>query len=152
MSEQTSQEPTMEEILASIRRIISEDDAPAEPEAQAAPEPAPEPEPEPQVAEFAPEPQEEVLSSPTPDEDDVLELTDRIREQPAEIGACGENRCVLHREVAILLVRLLPRHRVVGEQVVPACRGALGERGMRLSRDEIGPRGGDLLVELGRVD
>ena len=29
MSEQTSQEPTMEEILASIRRIISEDDAPA---------------------------------------------------------------------------------------------------------------------------
>jgi len=30
MSEQSSQEPTMEEILASIRRIISEDDAPAE--------------------------------------------------------------------------------------------------------------------------
>ena len=30
MSEQTAQEPTMEEILASIRRIISEDDAPAE--------------------------------------------------------------------------------------------------------------------------
>jgi cell pole-organizing protein PopZ len=29
MSEQTAQEPTMEEILASIRRIISEDDAPA---------------------------------------------------------------------------------------------------------------------------
>ncbi|MFZ5730358.1 MAG: DUF2497 domain-containing protein, partial [Pseudomonadota bacterium] len=28
MSDQTSQEPTMEEILASIRRIISEDDAP----------------------------------------------------------------------------------------------------------------------------
>lgn len=30
MSEQAAQEPTMEEILASIRRIISEDDAPAE--------------------------------------------------------------------------------------------------------------------------
>ena len=30
MSDQNSQEPTMEEILASIRRIISEDDAPAE--------------------------------------------------------------------------------------------------------------------------
>jgi len=29
MSEQSSQEPTMEEILASIRRIISEDEAPA---------------------------------------------------------------------------------------------------------------------------
>jgi len=30
MNDQTAQEPTMEEILASIRRIISEDDAPAE--------------------------------------------------------------------------------------------------------------------------
>ncbi|HYE43088.1 MAG TPA: DUF2497 domain-containing protein, partial [Caulobacteraceae bacterium] len=38
MSEQTAQEPTMEEILASIRRIISEDDAPA---AEAAPAAAP---------------------------------------------------------------------------------------------------------------
>ena len=32
MSEQSSQEPTMEEILASIRRIISEDEAPAKSE------------------------------------------------------------------------------------------------------------------------
>ena len=39
MSEQSSQEPTMEEILASIRRIISEDDAPAEAAAAPAPEP-----------------------------------------------------------------------------------------------------------------
>ena len=49
MSEQIAQEPTMEEILASIRRIISEDEAPAE--THAAPdlhavEPAPEPGPE----------------------------------------------------------------------------------------------------------
>ena len=40
MTDPTAQEPTMEEILASIRRIISEDDAPAE---AAAPAPAPEP-------------------------------------------------------------------------------------------------------------
>ena len=39
MTDQSAQEPTMEEILASIRRIISEDDAPAEAAA-----PAPEPE------------------------------------------------------------------------------------------------------------
>jgi hypothetical protein len=85
-----NQEPTMEEILASIRRIISEDDAPAdaaEPQAQAAPapEPEPEPEPDPVTATFAPEPDEEVLSTPAPEEadDDVLELTDRVRE-PAE--------------------------------------------------------------------
>ena len=56
MTEQAAQEPTMEEILASIRRIISEDDAPAEtaPSAEAAPEAAPEPavvEPEPAAAE-----------------------------------------------------------------------------------------------------
>ena len=72
MSEQTSQEPTMEEILASIRRIISEDDAPAdgaaaaeaepEPEQAAAPAFTPEPEPEPEAAE----------------DDGALELTERI--------------------------------------------------------------------------
>ena len=84
MSDQTSQEPTMEEILASIRRIISEDDAPAdtpapdagEPDEAAAeapafaPEPTPEPQPEP-----APEPF--MASEPEP-EDDALELTDRV--------------------------------------------------------------------------
>ena len=64
MSDQSSQEPTMEEILASIRRIISEDDAPAEPAAEAAP-PPPEPEPEPEAI-----------------EDDVLELTDPIAPEP----------------------------------------------------------------------
>jgi cell pole-organizing protein PopZ len=41
MSDQSPQEPTMEEILASIRRIISEDDAPAEAAAAPEPEPAP---------------------------------------------------------------------------------------------------------------
>ncbi len=63
MSDQSSQEPTMEEILASIRRIISEDDAPAEPAAEAAPPPPPEPEPE-------------------PVDDDILELTDPIVSEP----------------------------------------------------------------------
>ena len=93
MSEQTSQEPTMEEILASIRRIISEDDAPAEgateaaapapepepePEAPAAPPPAPEPEPEPVKAEApppAPEPEPVVEAE---EEDEPLELTQRV--------------------------------------------------------------------------
>jgi cell pole-organizing protein PopZ len=52
MTDTSAQEPTMEEILASIRRIISEDDAPVaepaaapEPPAAVAPEPAPAPEP-----------------------------------------------------------------------------------------------------------
>ena len=87
MSEQTAQEPTMEEILASIRRIISEDDAPAgaapaeeeageEPVAAAEPEPefesAPEPEP---VAALVPEPEPEPFEA---QEDEVLELTQRV--------------------------------------------------------------------------
>ena len=69
MSDQSSQEPTMEEILASIRRIISEDDAPAEAEPASDPEPAP-------VAE-------------EPAEDDVLELTDPI-EPAAPVESVGD--------------------------------------------------------------
>jgi uncharacterized protein len=76
MSEQAAPEPTMEEILASIRRIISEDDAPA-----AEPAPAPAPEPEPVVAaaphqERAPELEPELA-------EDVLELTQRVEPPPA---------------------------------------------------------------------
>ncbi|MFA7264020.1 MAG: DUF2497 domain-containing protein [Caulobacter sp.] len=82
MSEQTAQEPTMEEILASIRRIISEDDAPpaeaaAPIEAQpvvmaAAPEPAP-----------APAPVE-------PEDDDVLELTETIEAAADDVETVGD--------------------------------------------------------------
>jgi hypothetical protein len=76
MSDQNSQEPTMEEILASIRRIISEDEAPAAaPEAPAAVH-APEPEPEP--VQF------------TSVEDDVLELTDRLEEPAATLETHGD--------------------------------------------------------------
>jgi uncharacterized protein len=85
-----NQEPTMEEILASIRRIISEDDAPAEPEAAAEAAPASEPdaadvlealgEPEP-IPEPDALPDLEIPSAEAPPlmlDDDVLELTDRL--------------------------------------------------------------------------
>lgn len=69
MSDQTSQEPTMEEILASIRRIISEDEPAAEDAAPA------EAEPEEVAAEaaipLAPE-------EPLEEDDGVLELTERV--------------------------------------------------------------------------
>ncbi|PIB97002.1 DUF2497 domain-containing protein [Caulobacter sp. X] len=81
MSDQSSQEPTMEEILASIRRIISEDDAPAEPAAEEAP--APEPEPEPLLES---EPEVGMDFAAGSDGEDVLELTDPI-EPEAEFGA-----------------------------------------------------------------
>lgn len=60
----------MEEILASIRRIISEDDAPAAEAKEAAP--APPPAPEPVVAPPEPPP------VATIEEDDDLELTDKV--------------------------------------------------------------------------
>ena len=92
MSEQTTQEPTMEEILASIRRIISEDDAPAEEGAEAAPPaeaepvaaeaaPEPEPEPEPEPAAVEPEPVEAAAPEPEPEpahEEEALELIDKV--------------------------------------------------------------------------
>lgn len=73
MSDPTAQEPTMEEILASIRRIISEDDQPAAAE-PAPPKPAaaapPPPPPAPTLVHSAPEPVEEE------EEDEVLELNE----------------------------------------------------------------------------
>jgi cell pole-organizing protein PopZ len=98
MSEQSSQEPTMEEILASIRRIISEDDAPgeeggptAESLAEAARGPMPDlpPEPEPDygtvdaglggagAAALAPEPEPFAPVADDSDDDD-LELTQKV--------------------------------------------------------------------------
>jgi uncharacterized protein len=93
-----SQEPSMEEILASIRRIIADDDAsksaqratepprpaprpvpvPAPP--QRMPEPEPEPEPEPMVAEAL---AEEVPMPPEPESEedqaaDILDLTESM--------------------------------------------------------------------------
>ena len=79
----------MEEILASIRRIISEDEAPAEPAepaAAVAEAPEPEPPPPPVLAPVAePVAEAPVMEEPavvTSEEDEVLELTDRV-ETPA---------------------------------------------------------------------
>ena len=80
MSE-ANQEPTMEEILASIRRIISEDDAPAEGEApaevssEAAAPAAPEPLPDLDIPAAEPPPLD--LGG-----EEVLELTDRLDAPP----------------------------------------------------------------------
>jgi uncharacterized protein len=81
-SAENEAEPTMEEILASIRRIISEDDEEGADaaKAEAAPPPAePEPEPEPEpVAEVEPEPEPEPEDPPAMEEESVLELTEII--------------------------------------------------------------------------
>jgi cell pole-organizing protein PopZ len=71
MTDTTAQEPTMEEILASIRRIISEDDAPA---AEATPAPAPVEE-SPALMDATPSMQEPEPEPQT--EEEILDLTDR---------------------------------------------------------------------------
>lgn len=79
MASSPQHEPTMEEILASIRKIISEDSAEAAPApAAAAPsQPAPAPEPE-----ETPSPAAAAL------EEDVLELTEEVKEpEPAPAPA-----------------------------------------------------------------
>lgn len=82
MSDNSSEdEPSIEEILASIRQIISDDD---EEEAAVAAEPEPEPpapEPEPVAAEPPPPPPEpEPTPAPEPAGEQILELTEDMQE------------------------------------------------------------------------
>ncbi len=76
MSEPNAPEPTMEEILASIRRIISED------------------EPPPAAAEAAEEPELQYTPGAPPplvgEQDDVLDLTDPVPEQPSPLETIGD--------------------------------------------------------------
>lgn len=87
MSDESKQEPTMEEILASIRRIISEDDG--ENSAEAPEEVGFSPPVETidsgdsDEPEFPPPPEPELKTEPEPEpevevEEDVLDLTDRV--------------------------------------------------------------------------
>jgi cell pole-organizing protein PopZ len=71
MASSPQHEPTMEEILASIRKIISEDSAEAAPPAPAA---------APAAAAPAPAPEETPAPAAAALEEDVLELTEEIQE------------------------------------------------------------------------
>ena len=82
MSEQAAPEPTMEEILASIRRIISEDDTATE-EAEAE---APEPAPAPVVAAAPPAAKPAPVIEADDDGDDELELTQRVETPKETVG------------------------------------------------------------------
>ena len=68
------QEPSMEEILASIRRIIAEDNDTGKPAEEEAPAPSPPPPPPPPMRE--PEP------APMALKEDVLELTEIVEDEP----------------------------------------------------------------------
>ncbi len=77
MASSPQHEPTMEEILASIRKIISEDSAEAAPPAPAA---------APAAAAPAPAPEETPAPAAAALEEDVLELTEEIQE-PEPVAA-----------------------------------------------------------------
>lgn len=79
--DKAQQEPSMEDILASIRRILSEDEVEDKPKA---PEPvAPEPEPEPPPPPPPPPPEPEPEPAPTFAQDDIDSLFDAPAPAPA---------------------------------------------------------------------
>jgi cell pole-organizing protein PopZ len=81
MSEQAAQEPTMEEILASIRRIISEDETPASSEAETAAAPEGDPEAELEAAPVA-----EVIAEPEAQPEPVAAEPEAVAEPEAELA------------------------------------------------------------------
>lgn len=100
MSDANAQsEPTMEEILSSIRRIISEDDEPPAEKADAEPESVDE------ILEAEPEPEPEPTPEPEPllddGDDDILEL-DQMLEDDGSItdlsGGAGSDDLVFQDE------------------------------------------------------
>lgn len=96
------QEPTMEEILASIRRIINEDDEGEEGQAEAAAEPESDDEPEAGEADSESHDGADLDAMPEDEaEGDVLELTDRV-DEPESLGtdpmAIADDLMILDRE------------------------------------------------------
>jgi cell pole-organizing protein PopZ len=79
MSDQNAQEPTMEEILASIRRIISEDEPAAESQEAAPAAAAP-------AEEYHPAP----VAAAEPEHEDVLELTEPLPEAAPALETHGD--------------------------------------------------------------
>ena len=115
-------EPTMEEILASIRRIISEDELEPEGEQEPAVEAAaPEPEPE-------PEPEEE-----------VLELTQKVEDDGTVVDLAAERAAVGAQpepEAPDALSQVA--HAAIGAQGIAAALG--GERSLEaIVRDALVP-------------
>ncbi len=136
MAEQSAHEPTMEEILASIRRIISEDDAPEDAEAKAAPEPE-------VAAAPAPEPEPEVEDAP---EEDVLELTETY-EAPKGPVSIGDIDAYEPEEVVAPAPAPAPEPKPAPAPKAPAAAGGLvSERTESVAASAFGSLTGALLV------
>jgi cell pole-organizing protein PopZ len=152
MSDEKSQEePTMEEILASIRRIISENDdgeaKPADEEAKAeAPAPVTEPEAPEAKEEPAPEPAPEPEPEPEPEaaEEEILELTEVVEEEtpPADNAGDGDDLVVEEapsapepEPVPAPVARVPDSDALVADPIAAASTAALGVLAQSLNRD-----------------
>jgi len=152
---ESQQEPSMEEILASIRRIISEDDEPgadasdgdtapmedasadADPPPPPPPQPEPDPEPAPQMdaVEEKPEPPPPPVAAPVP-QDDVLELTNVVDEPPKP--PAGDQYIDLNRPP-------MRTHNIVSDQ--PAVSTSEYFARLAIIAQERGQLGGSITVE-----
>ena len=92
MSDSTSQEPTMEEILASIRRIISEDGSPAQDPVKGKEPPEPEPAEASQAAPAS------IPGGVTEAEDDALLLTEMVTDDGTVVSLSGQQPAAIPAE------------------------------------------------------
>ena len=133
---ESQQEPSMEEILASIRRIISEDDEPGAdasdgdtaPMEDASTEPDPPPPPPP-----PPEPKPAAVP-----QDDVLELTNVVEEAPKPKAPAGDQYIDLNRPP-------MQTHNIVSDQ--PAVSTSEYFARLAIIAQERGQLGGSITVE-----
>ena len=125
-----TQEPSMEEILASIRRIISDENG-AEPASQPVPE---RPAPPPLVSAAKPAaPKVSALAAPLPPlEPDVLELTDMVETKSEPVFKPVESSDVEFRDQA--------RKRLEPEPLTPAALPARGAYPTRLDEQLLSQR------------
>lgn len=119
------QEPSIEEILASIRQIISDDDEGA-PAAAAAPDPVPEPEPEPEP-EAEPElPREDVLDLQDPLPEEEKPVIDMVEETKAPSAPIPEPEPVVEDEPepVIMTPPSVPEASILGDHAKEAAMSA----------------------------
>jgi cell pole-organizing protein PopZ len=118
-----AQEPSMEEILASIRRIISDENGPGEPGQKPAPE---RPAPPPLASAARPAaPQAREPVPPPPQEPDVLELTDMVETKSEPVFKPVESPDVEFRDQMRKRQEL---HQETREEPEPLASSALSAR------------------------
>ena len=127
-------EPTMEEILASIRKIISEDQPDA---AKAAPAAAPAPAPTPTPVRAALENAET--------ESDVLELTDEVQdEEPEPPAPLVEPGPPIENDVVFQNIEAEPEAEPMDDLISDTTRSAVGRAfaGLGIDADQVAPAAG----------